>query len=47
MIRQFWWGLIKNERKLAWLSLDKMCLPKEKRGLAFSRPKKFQPGSLG
>ena len=35
MIRQFWWGQVKNEKKLAWLSWDKMCLPKERGGLGF------------
>ena len=47
MIKQFWWGQMKNEKKLAWLSWDKMCLPKEKGGLGFRRPKKFQFGFLG
>ncbi|XP_065620312.1 uncharacterized mitochondrial protein AtMg00310-like [Quercus suber] len=41
MIRQFWWGQVKNEKKLAWLSWDKMCLPKEKGGLGFCDLKSF------
>ena len=35
MIRQFWWGQVKNEKKLAWLSWDKMCMPKDSGGLGF------------
>lgn len=26
MIRQFWWGQMKSEKKLVWLSWDKMCM---------------------
>ena len=35
MIRQFWWGQVKNEKKLAWLSWDKMCMSKDSGGLGF------------
>ena len=28
MIRNFWWGQKQDERKMAWLSWDKMCVPK-------------------
>ena len=41
MIRQFWWGQMKKEKKLAWLSWDKMCMPKEKGGLGFWDLKSF------
>ena len=41
MIRQFWWGQVKNEKKLAWLSWDKMCMPKDSRGLGFQDLRSF------
>ena len=41
MIRKFWWGQVKNEKKLAWLSWDKMCLPKDRGGLGFRDLKSF------
>lgn len=41
MVRQFWWGQVEEEKKLAWLSWDKMCLPKEKGGMGFRDLKTF------
>ena len=41
MITQFWWEQMKNEKKLAWLIWDKMCLPKKKGGLGFRDLKSF------
>ena len=41
MIRQFWWGQVKNEKKLAYLSWDKMCMPKDSRGLGFQNLRSF------
>ena len=32
MVRQFRWGQVKEEKKLAWMIWEKMCLPKEKGG---------------
>ena len=32
---------MKNEKKVAWMSWDRMCLPKDKRGLGFSDLKSF------
>ena len=32
MVRQFWWGQVKNEKKVAWMSWDRMCHPKEEGG---------------
>ena len=41
MVRQFWWGQVKEEKKLAWMSWDKMCLSKEKGGMGFTDLKTF------
>ena len=41
MVRQFWWGQVKEEKKLAWMSWDKMCLSKEKGGMGFRDLKTF------
>ena len=35
MIRQFWWGQQGKEKKVAWLSWDKLCEPKESGGMGF------------
>ena len=32
MFRQFWWGQVKDENKLAWLSWEKMCQSKALKG---------------
>ena len=41
MIRKFWWGQIKSEKKLAWLSWDKMCMPKDQGDLGFQDLRSF------
>ena len=41
MVRQFWWGQVKNEKKVAWMSWERMCLPKDKGGLGFRDLKSF------
>ena len=47
MIRQFWWGQVNTEKKLAWLSWEKLCMPKERgRGFGFSRFEALQSCSL-
>ena len=28
MCAQFWWGQVRNERKIHWLSWDKLARPK-------------------
>ena len=28
LMRNFWWGQQKEERKMAWISWDKLCTPK-------------------
>ena len=46
MVRQFWWGQVKEEKKLAWMSWEKMCPPKEKCGMSFRDLKKFNLARL-
>ena len=41
VVRQFWWGQVKNEKKVAWMSWDRMCRPKEEGGLGFRDLKSF------
>ena len=41
MVRKFWWGQANKRNKMAWLSWDKMCLPKEEGGLGFHDLKAF------
>ena len=40
MIRNFWWEK-KEERKMAWLSWEKMCVPESWGGLGFKLLKPF------
>ena len=41
VIRQFWWGQMRNEKKIAWLSWDTMCTPKGQRRSGFLRLKEL------
>ena len=41
MVRHFWWGQVKEEKKLAWMNWDKMCLSKEKGWMGFRDLKTF------
>ena len=41
MIRNFWWGQKRDERKMAWFSWDKLCNSKEEGGLGFCQLKQF------
>ena len=41
LIRNFWWGQKQNERKTAWLSWEKLCMPKSSGGLGFKLLKPF------
>ena len=41
MVKQFWWGQKKQERKLAWMSWEKMYLTKEGGGMGFKDLKSF------
>ena len=43
MIRNFWGGQKQDEKKKAWLSWDKMCVPKACGGMGF---KKLKPLNL-
>ena len=46
MIRQFWWGQRKNEKKLAWVSWERLCQPKENSGMGFRDLKSFNKALL-
>ena len=41
MVRNFWWGKKQDERKMAWLNWDKMCVPKVFGGTGFKQLKQF------
>ncbi|XP_075663437.1 putative mitochondrial protein AtMg00310 [Castanea sativa] len=41
MVRQFWWGQKKDERRMAWVSWERMCLPKDQGGMGFKDLEKF------
>ena len=40
-IRNFWWGQKQDEKKMAWLSWDKLCSLKAEEGLGFKKLKEF------
>jgi len=35
MVCQFWWGQSNGKNKIAWLSWNKLCTPKQDGGLGF------------
>ena len=41
LIRNFWWGQKNEERKMAWISWEKLCLPKSQGGMGFKQLKQF------
>lgn len=41
MMGNFWWGQKENERKLAWVSWEKLCTPKFEGGMGFRDLKVF------
>ena len=41
LMRNFWWGQKHNERKIAWISWDKLCTPKSQGGMGFKQLKQF------
>ena len=41
LIRNFWWGQKQDEKKMSWLSWDKLCSSKAEGGLGFKKLKEF------
>ena len=41
MIRNFWWGQRNEERRIAWMSWEKLCAPKSCGGMRFKKLKEF------
>ena len=41
MIRNFWWGQRNEERRIAWMSWEKLCAPKSCGGMGFKKLKEF------
>ena len=41
MVRSFWWSQTNGRNKMAWLSWDKVCVPKSDGGLGFQNLKAF------
>ena len=41
MIRNFWWEQKRDEKKMAWLSWEKLCKAKEEGGMGFRQLKEF------
>ena len=41
MMSNFWWGQKNSERKVAWVSWEKLCTPKEDVGMGFKDLKAF------
>jgi len=39
LMQNFWWGQKKDERKMAWISWDKLCTPKSQGGVGFKQLK--------
>ena len=35
MMSNFWWGQKEKERKMAWISWEKLCTPKKEGGMGF------------
>lgn len=35
VLAKYWWGQTRNEKKIHWISWDKLCSPKSKGGLGF------------
>ena len=42
MVRNFWWGQKGEEKKMAWISWEKSCIPKSQGGM-----KRRWPGLVG
>ncbi|CAN0878687.1 Uncharacterized mitochondrial protein AtMg00310 [Linum grandiflorum] len=46
LILDFWWGKVDNRRRVCWISLDDLCLPKSKGGLGFKNFSNFNQALL-
>ena len=46
MMRQYWWGVENGKRKMAWLSWEKMMLPKAMGGTGFRDMRAFNQALL-
>ena len=46
MVHKFWWGQNNGVDKMAWLSWEKMCTPKETGGMGFRDLKTFNVALL-
>ena len=46
MIRNFWWGQRKEEKKIAWVSWKKMCKAKSNGGMGFRNFQAFNLAML-
>ena len=46
MIRKFWWGYRGEQRKIHWVSWEKLCLPKNNGGMGFRELSKFNDSFL-
>ncbi|XP_075665346.1 uncharacterized protein LOC142635011 [Castanea sativa] len=46
LIRSFWWGHCKDERKMALISWEKLCTPKACGGMGFKKLKQFNLAML-
>ena len=45
MMGKFWWGQKGRERRLAWVSWEKLCKPKSEGGIRFRDLKAFNLAS--
>ena len=41
MVGKFWWGWKNEERKMAWMSWEKLCMPKASGGMSFRDLRSF------
>lgn len=46
IVRKFWWGYKGIQRRIHWVSWEKLCLPKGEGGIGFRELKKFNDSLL-
>ena len=46
LIRKLWWGYKGEQRKIYWVSWEKLCLPKYEGGIGFRDLSKFNDNLL-